>query len=253
MICLILCGGYATRLYPLTENFPKPLLPVKGKAILDYLVDDLESLNKIKEYTIVSNSKFFNYFKKWADNRNEKIRVLEDGAFTNETRFGAVKDIQFAIDELKIDDDILVLAGDNLIDFSFCGFIDYFYLKKSTCVMRYLEEDSKKCSKSAVLDVDDTDRVRCFEEKPKKPLSKWCCPPFYIYAKEDIKKVKMAIDEGCNTDAPGSFISWLYLKSSVYAYKMPGRRYDIGDLESYKKVKNEYFGIKKDLSDLKPL
>jgi len=120
MKCLILAAGYATRLYPLTENFPKPLLPVQGKAILDHLIDDIDTLGAVDEYVVISNHKFAYHFIEWADRiNNKKITVVDDGTSSNETRLGAVKDIQFAIDALGIDDDMLVIAGDNLLDFSF--------------------------------------------------------------------------------------------------------------------------------------
>ena len=118
MKCLILAAGYATRLYPLTENFPKPLLKVGEKSILDWLVDDIAGAGLVDEYVVISNHKFAHHFEEWASSRSEKISVVDDGTETNETRLGAVRDIQFAIDKLSIDDDLLVIAGDNLLDFS---------------------------------------------------------------------------------------------------------------------------------------
>lgn len=111
MKCLILAAGYATRLYPLTENFPKPLLGVKGKTILDWLVDDIDRCGLVDQYVVVSNHKFVQHFQKWAEGKKQNIAVLDDGTSTNETRLGAVKDVQFAIDELKLDDDLLIIGG----------------------------------------------------------------------------------------------------------------------------------------------
>ncbi len=119
MKCLILAAGYATRLYPLTENFPKPLLEVKGKTILDWLVDDIDTCGLMDQYIIVSNHKFVDHFEQWAKEKKQNIIVLDDGTSTNETRLGAVKDIQLAIDELKLDDDLLIIAGDNVTGFQF--------------------------------------------------------------------------------------------------------------------------------------
>ena len=118
MICLILAAGYATRLYPLTENFPKPLLSVGEKTILDWLVEDIDTLELVDEYIVISNHKFAHHFDVWASSKSQKITVVDDGTSTNETRLGAVCDIQFAIDKLGLDDDMLVIAGDNLLDFS---------------------------------------------------------------------------------------------------------------------------------------
>lgn len=243
MKCLILAAGYATRLYPLTKNFPKPLLEVGGKTILDWLIDDIDSVKKVDEYVVISNHKFTEHFTKWAQIREEKVTVVDDNTSTNETRLGAVCDVQFALDELKIDDDILIIAGDNLLDFSLTKFILYAEGKGASCVMRYFEGDKKKLSKSGVLELDESDRVLSMQEKPAEPKSNFCCPPFYFYKKEDAKKIAEAIKDGCATDAPGSFVSWLCTKTDVYAMNMPGKRFDIGNLESYENVKKEYKGI----------
>lgn len=243
MKCLILAAGYATRLYPLTENFPKPLLKVKEKTILDWLIEDIDTAGCVDEYVVISNHKFAHHFDSWAAEKNQKMTVLDDGTSTNETRLGAVCDIQFAIEKFEIDDDILVIAGDNLLDFSMTEFIKYAEKKQTSCIMRYFEADRKKLSKAGVMEVDENDRVLSMVEKPANPLTNWCCPPFYFYKKEDVKLVKTGIESGCGTDAPGSFAAWLCSKTAVHAMEMPGKRYDIGDLESYNKVQEEYCGI----------
>lgn len=245
MKCLILAAGYATRLYPLTENFPKPLLAVGDKTILDWLIDDIDESGKVDEYVVISNHKFAPHFEVWASSKTQNITVVDDGTETNETRLGAVRDIQFAIDELSIFDDMLVIAGDNVLDFSLTGFVKYAIEKGTSCIMRYFEGDKKKLSKSGVVEIDAAERVVGMEEKPENPKSNWCCPPFYYYTKNDAALVKEAISEGCGTDAPGSFIAWLCKNSTVHAMEMPGSRYDIGNLESYEAVKREYKGITK--------
>lgn len=243
MKCLILAAGYATRLYPLTENFPKPLLEVGDKTILDWLVDDIDTANEIDEYVVISNHKFAHHFKDWANSKEQKITVVDDGTSSNETRLGAVKDIQFAIDELDIDDDMLVIAGDNVLDFSLTEFIKYAKNKQSSAIMRYYEPDGKKLIKSGVVTVDENDKVLNMTEKSPAPATNWCCPPFYYYTKEDARLVKKGIESGCKTDAPGSYIAWLCTQSTVHAMEMPGNRYDIGNLESYENVKAQYKGI----------
>ena len=132
MKCLILAAGYATRLYPLTENFPKPLLKVKEKTILDWLVDDIDTIKEVDEYVVISNHKFARHFEDWAKGKKQKITVVDDGTSSNETRLGAVKDIQFAMEKLSIDDDVLVIAGDNVLDFSLTKFITYALNKKTS-------------------------------------------------------------------------------------------------------------------------
>ena len=240
MKCLILAAGYATRLYPLTENFPKPLLPVCGKSILDILIDDVESCGLVDEYVIISNHKFYGHFVEWAKGRCEHITVLDDKTSTNETRLGAVRDVQFAIDELCLDDELLVLAGDNLLDFSLTKFILFAKEKGTSCVMRYTENEPKRLSKSGVLLIGEDDRVLEMWEKPEVPKSNQCCPPFYFFTREDAKLVASALADGCSADAPGGFIEWLAFRSVLHAMPMPGRRYDIGNLESYEKVQAEY-------------
>ena len=243
MKCLILAAGYATRLYPLTENFPKPLLEVGGKTILDWLVDDIDSAGLVDEFVVISNHKFAYHFEKWAEAKAMKVTVVDDGTGSNETRLGAVKDIQFAIDTLGLDDDMLVIAGDNVLDFSLTKFIAYAKEKATSCIMRYYEPEEKKLVKCGVVEIDEADKIVSMEEKPAAPKSHWCCPPFYYYTREDAKLVAKGIESGCGTDAPGSYIAWLCTQTPVYAMEMPGKRFDVGNLESYNKIKEEYKGI----------
>lgn len=243
MKCLILAAGYATRLYPLTENFPKPLLKVQDKTILDWLVDDIDTSGQVDEFVVISNHKYAHHFETWAKTKSQKITVVDDGTDSNETRLGAVKDIQFAIEKLALDDDMLVIAGDNLLDFSLAKFISYAQQMKSTCVMRFYQPDKAKLLKSGVVTVDGDDRIVKMTEKSPNPEANWCCPPFYYYTRKDAHLVEQGIDAGCGTDAPGSYIAWLCQQVPVYAMEMPGKRYDIGDLESYQQVQNTFKGI----------
>lgn len=241
MTCMILAAGYATRLYPLTENFPKPLLKVGEKSILDYLVDDIGDMR----YVVISNHKFAGHFNEWASGRPEDITVVDDGTSTNETRLGAVRDIQFAMDSLGIDDDLLVIAGDNLLDFSLGEFLSYAGKCGTSCIMRYYEPSEQKLRKCGVVEVDSSDRVLSMMEKPAEPRSHWCCPPFYYYRREDAALIASAIEGGkCGVDAPGSFAAWLSGTTAVHAMEMPGHRYDIGNLESYRQVCDIYKGTK---------
>ena len=243
MKCLVLAAGYATRLYPLTENFPKPLLKVGEKTILDWLLDDIDTSGAVDEYIVISNHKYAGHFERWAETKPYKITVADDNTSTNETRLGAVKDIQFAIEKLNLSGDMLVIAGDNVLDFSLTKFITYTQEKKTSCVMRYYEAAEKKLQKSGVLEIDDDDLIVSMEEKPSVPKTNWCCPPFYYYTEDDARRIGDGIAAGCGTDAPGSFIAWLSTVSPVHAMEMPGSRYDVGNLESYERIKNEYKGI----------
>ena len=237
MKCLILAAGYATRLYPLTENFPKPLLDVGGRSIADRLVDDISRCPKVDGFVVITNHKFAGHFERWAASRSETITVVDDGTSTNETRLGAVRDMKFAVDSLGIaGEDLLVVAGDNVLSFSLKEFVEYAGGKNASCVMRYREPSLQRLRKCGVLEVDPDDRVRSMEEKPAEPRSHWCCPPFYYYTAADAALVGEAIASGCGTDAPGSLVAYLCSVSKVYAMQMPGPRYDVGSLDSYREI-----------------
>ena len=241
MTSIILAAGYATRMYPLTLNYPKPLLEVGGKKIIDWLIEDLEKAG-VERTVVVSNHKFISQFQAWAEGRENTI-VLDDGSEDNDHRLGAVKDIEFAIEEANIDDDIVVLAGDNVLNFSLSSFIDYGREKKTSCIMRHEEKDKNKLRKTGVIEIDEDELVLNMEEKPKEPKSNWAVPPFYYYTKEDKDLIKEGIASGCGTDAPGSFVSWLVKTRPVHAYRMIGERFDVGSIEGYEKIKKEYKGI----------
>ena len=241
MTSIILAAGYATRMYPLTLNYPKPLLEVGGKKIIDWLIEDLEK-SGVERTVVVSNHKFISQFQAWAEGR-ENIIVLDDGSEDNDHRLGAVNDIEFAIEKANIDDDIVVLAGDNVLNFSLSSFIDYGRKKKTSCIMRHEEKDKNKLRKTGVIEINEDELVLGMEEKPKEPKSNWAVPPFYYYTKEDKDLIKEGIASGCGTDAPGSFVSWLVKTRPVHAYRMIGERFDVGSIEGYEKIKKEYKGI----------
>lgn len=245
MKCLILAAGYATRLYPLTENYPKPLLKVGEKTILDWLIDDIDTAGAVDEYIVISNHKFACHFGEWAGNRAFPVTVVDDGTTTNETRLGAVCDMQFAIDKLGLDDGLLVIAGDNVLDFSLTTFLRYAAEKGTSCIMRYFETDEKRMKRSGISEIGEDDLVLSFEEKPAHPKSNWCTPPFYYYKREDACRIREAIADGCGTDAPGSLVEWMCRRTVLHSMEMPGSRYDIGNLESYEAVRRNYKGITK--------
>lgn len=245
MNCVILAAGYATRLYPLTEKTPKPLLPVLGKPILSHLLEDLSGCEKIERFIVVSNYKFVSCFEKWAEESpwREKITVIDDGTENNDERLGAVTDIKFAVDTLGLKGDLMVIAGDNVLDFSLCSLVDYFEKKSASCIMRYFEPDTAKCRKSGVISFDCDDCVTSMEEKPENPKTNWLAPPFYVYTAADVALLGDALNGGCSKDAPGSFAAWLSQRRRVCAMEMKGKRYDIGTVESYEMVQKTYKGI----------
>lgn len=236
MKCIILAAGYATWLYPLTENYPKPLLKVGAKAILDWLVDDIDPL--IDEFIVVSNHKFAQKFQMWAEGKRQKITVLDDSTECNETRLGAVKDIQLAAQ--GINDDCVVMAGDNVLDFSLQHFVRFAQEKGTSCVMCHEENRLPALQKTAVITMDDNNLITSYEEKPKEPKGNHAVPPFYFYRVADIHRIQEALDARCGYDAPGSFAAWLSGQTPMHAYVMPGNRYDIGDMKSYETVQAVY-------------
>ena len=235
MICVVLAAGYATRLYPLTENFPKPLLEVGKKPILNWLLDDIDQQEVITEHVIISNHKFIEHFEKWQKEQKltKPVTLLDDGSVDNEHRLGAVKDIQFALESIGKQDDLLVIAGDNILDFSLKGFVDFACEKGTSCVMCHEENDLAKQQRTAIIVRDENDLITSYEEKPQVPKGNLAVPPFYIYRAQDAARIQEAVSQGCNTDAPGSFAAWLSRQTDVHAWKMPGKRYDIGDMKSY--------------------
>ena len=245
MKCVILAAGYATRLYPLTENFPKPLLKVGEKSIVDWLVDDIQAGGAVDGYAVVTNHKFAPHFEAWAREKGVPVAVADDGTESNGTRLGAVKDILFAMDSLGLDDDLLVIAGDNVLDFSLNHLIRYAREKDASCVMRYWEADEKRLRKCGVAELGEDDLLLSLEEKPENPKSHWCTPPFYFYKAADARRIGEAIEDGCGTDAPGSLVAWMCAHSRVYSMEMPGKRFDIGNLESYEAAQKLYRGIEK--------
>lgn len=244
MKCIILAAGYATRLYPLTEHFPKPLLSVGKKSILDWLVDDLVEHTDINEFIVISNHKFANQFEEWKGSKKQirpyRISIIDDGTSTNESRLGAVKDIQLAIESQDVPDDVLVMAGDNILDFSLSDFVKFALKKNTSCVMCHEENDLKKQQKTAIVTVDSNACITSYEEKPQVPKGNLAVPPFYYYKKADVCRISEALEDGCGFDAPGSFAAWLSKKTPMHAYRMEGKRYDIGDLTSYEHVKTVF-------------
>lgn len=236
MKCIILAAGYATRLYPLTEDFPKPLLQVGGKPILDWLVEDLAE--EIEQFVVVTNHKFAGIFWEWAEGK-EKIKIIDDGTSTNETRLGAVRDIELAV---QPGNDYFVMAGDNVLTFSLRHFLSFAVEKGTSCVMCHEESSLSALQRTAVITVDGNDLITSYEEKPREPKGHLAVPPFYFYRAADIVRIQEALDAGCGYDAPGSFAAWLSKKVPIHAYRMPGSRHDIGDMKSYEAVRDSYTG-----------
>ena len=232
---IVIAAGYATRLYPLTENYPKPLLNIGQRNILERMLDDIDLLPEIDSHIIVTNHRFIPMFNDWLETTDytKPITIIDDGSVSNETRLGAVRDLLLAIEHCCIHDDIMVLAADNILEFSFRGFIDCFNEKASSVIMCHHEPNLERLRRTGVIAVDKDMRVLEMEEKPEKRVSNWAVPPFYIYAKKDMHLIKDCLSNGCGSDAPGNLARYMVTKTVVHAWPMPAGRFDVGSIDSY--------------------
>lgn len=238
MKTIVIAAGYATRLYPLTENFPKPLLQVGSRSILDRMLIDIDRIDGIDEHIVVTNHKFAHHFDAWKEQSNYRhpIRIIDDGTEDNTTRLGAVRDLLLALDTCQVDDDILVVAADNVLTFSLQGFVDYFRQCGTSVIMCHHEPSLKKLQRTGVIALDGANRVLEMQEKPERPVSHWAVPPFYLYSRSDLPLIRSCLEHGCGFDAPGNLAHYLVGETTLHAWEMPGGRFDIGSLDSYEEA-----------------
>ncbi len=246
MKALILAAGYATRLYPLTENMPKQLLQVGEKKMVEHIIHKIEEVEEIDEIIIITNNKYNSLFVEWKKgfNSNKPITLINNGTDTNETRLGAVGDMHYAIKNKNIDDDILIVGGDNLFEFSLLSIMNMFREKKAPVVAaRDLGDPAKLAKKFGTLEIDDNMKIIGFEEKPEAPKSALASTCIYLYTKEDIRELEKLIGEGKIPDNTGDFLRIILDKRQVYCYSFSETWYDIGSHEELKEV-NELYGVK---------
>ena len=242
MKAIILAAGYATRLYPLTLNKPKALLPIADTPILDYIMDEIETIDEIDEVIIISNHKFYPNFVEWQKQKKGRLNiiVLNDNTTDDTNKLGAIGDIEFAIESMKLNDDLLIMAGDNIFTFALLDYYNAF--KEKNCDMILVKELSNisDLRRMANVETNEDGIVTGMVEKPQEPKTNLAAYASYIYKKDTVPLIKKYLQEGNNPDAPGFFPSWLYSQKDVYAYKFEGDCYDIGTPESYREV-NEIF------------
>lgn len=232
---IVIAAGYATRLRELTKNFPKPLLKIGSSTILGRMLDDIDKIPEIDEHIIITNHKFAGIFEEWKSglHYSKPITIVDDGTSTNETRLGAVCDLLFAMEKLSIDDDMLVVAADNLLFFSFQEFVDFAREKGTSCIMCHEQPSIEKLQRTGVVELDADMRVLGMEEKPQVPKSHWAVPPFYIYLKKDLPLVRESVANGCGKDAPGNLAHYMVENTTMHAWPMSAGRFDIGSLDTY--------------------
>lgn len=237
---IVIAAGYATRLGELTKNFPKPLLKIGERSILDRMLDDIDTIADIDEHIVITNHKFAPHFEAWrkevASKYKKPITIVDDGTETNETRLGAVCDLLFALDKLSVNDDLLVVAADNILFFSFQEFVDFAKQKGTSCIMCHEQPSIEKLQRTGVVELDANGKVLGMEEKPAVPKSHWAVPPFYIYLKKDLDLVRNSVAQGCGKDAPGNLAHYLVDHTEIHAWPMSAGRFDIGSLDTYKEA-----------------
>jgi len=260
MKSIIIAAGYATRLGELTKNFPKPLLKIGDNTILGRMLDDIDTIPDVDEHIIVTNHKFAPIFEEWAKQQyyTKPLTIIDDGTETNDTRLGAVCDLLLAIEHIdnhshcpqpsptananthnsefiihNSETDLLVLAADNLLFFSFQEFVDFAKQKGTSCIMCHEQPSIEKLQRTGVIVMDEHNRVLNMEEKPQQPKSHWAVPPFYIYRKEDLDLVRHSVENGCGKDAPGNLAHYMVEKTVMHAWPMSAGRFDIGSLDTY--------------------
>ena len=242
---VVIAAGYATRLGELTRNFPKPLLQIGESTILGRMLDDIDKISEIDEHIIVTNHRFAPIFEEWASRQSytKKLTIIDDGTSTNETRLGAVCDLLYVIEKLSLDDDLLVVAADNILMFSFQDFVDFAYERGTSCIMCHEQPSVERLQRTGVVVLDENNRVLNMEEKPLVPKSHWAVPPFYIYLKKDMELVKSSVENGCGKDAPGNLAHYMVDRTEVHAWPMSAGRFDIGSLDSYEEAKKIFGGV----------
>jgi glucose-1-phosphate thymidylyltransferase len=241
MKAVLLCAGFATRMYPLTRDFPKPLLEVAGRPIVEDLVDQLAATGRVGSFRLVSNGRFAGRFRAWRDDLIRRrpdlgIDVVDDGALDDDTRLGAVRDLALALEGPAPEAPVLVAAGDNLFRFSLAAFLDDHAARPRNLILVERETDPARLRRSGVAELGPAGRVLRFVEKPADPPSTFCCPPLYVYQPEALARLPEFLAEQPDADAPGSFVAWLASREPVFAHPMRGRRLDVGDLDSYRRA-----------------
>jgi|TARA_B100002003_G_C14019561_1_gene491710 glucose-1-phosphate thymidylyltransferase len=249
MKAIILAAGYATRLYPLTKDKAKPLLPVGGKPMVEHIIGKIEELGVVDQVYIVTNEKFFEQFVEWEQDFSSSIPVtiINDGTTSNEDRLGAIGDKMLVMDKMKIDDDILDISGDNLFNFSLKEMYDFFLEKKSEIVGLYDIKDIEAATRFGICAIDEDKKVIDFQEKPDQPPSTLASTGIYMYPKRTVGLFRQYLKDGNKPDAPGFFLEWLHKREDMYGWAFDDedeKWYDIGSLDQYEAANKDYEALR---------
>ena len=237
MKLVILAAGYATRLYPLTLNQPKPLLPVAGKPMLEHVLDNISTIRAIDHAYVVTNAKFVSHFEKWAEgyrrpNLNFGFTIVNDKSTDDSNKLGAIGDLHLVLTQYKINEDIIVVGGDNLFSHDLGAFGDACRDKNAPVTGVYDVGDLEQIKKYNAIDIDENDRITFFEEKPKEPKSTLTGIALYFYPASTLPLIHEYISEGNNPDQPGRLVQWLYSRVPFYVWRVPGLWFDVGSIET---------------------
>lgn len=242
MKAIILCAGYGTRLYPLTKETPKPLLKVGGKTILDHIMAKVEEMQGVDEVFLVSNDRFFFNFLEWAKSYSGRkaVKVVNDGTTTNENRLGSLGDILFALDKHNIDDDLLVVAGDNLFRLSLVDMDALFSSKRKTTIALYDVKDRELAKQYGIVEIDAEGKLKSFLEKPEEPPCTLASTGIYMVPKDSLPLLKRYREEGGSLDKIGSFFEWMHTKGDVFCFPSEEDWFDIGTIAQLEKADEVY-------------
>jgi glucose-1-phosphate thymidylyltransferase len=245
MKVIILAAGYATRLYPLTLTQPKPLLPVAGKPMVEHVLDNLAPISGIDRVYVVTNAKFAGHFQKWSEQYHAtkskfEFTVVNDGTTDDTNKLGAIGDINHVLKTQNVDDDLIVVAGDNLFSEKLGDFGKFCREKNAPVLALYDVGDLEQIKKYNSISTDAAGRITSFEEKPKHPTSTLIGIALYFYPKSTIPLIKQYLAEGNNPDQPGRLVQWLYPRTGVHTWRVPGTWFDIGSKETLEEA-NQIF------------
>lgn len=243
MNAIILAAGFGTRMGELTATVAKPMLPVGGKPVVERLADDLFATKQISRVCVITNGHYFEQFRKWADEyRGGEILLVNNKVLTNETRLGAIADMNMAVEHIGRDEPCLIMAGDNLFEFDFSEIIAAQKKLDSDVVAAYRQPDIEKLRKTGVASIDDENRIVRFQEKPPEPESDIAIPCLYIFTPDTLKKIPDYLATGANPDAAGHFVKWMSERVAVRAHIFSERLHSIGDPTSYEKARKAFEG-----------
>ncbi|MGV3772121.1 MAG: nucleotidyltransferase family protein [Verrucomicrobiales bacterium] len=249
MKILILAAGYATRLYPLTLTQPKPLLPVAGKPMIEYVLDNIAPIGGIDRVYVVTNAKFADHFQKWSDGYRSggsklDFTIVNDGSTDDSNKLGAIGDLHLVLTKEKVDDDLIVVAGDNLFSQTIEDFGKFCRQKNAPVLGVYDVKDLEAVKKYSSISLADDGKITKFEEKPKDPASTLIGIALYYYPRQTLPLIKQYIAEGNNPDQPGRLMQWLYPKTPVYTWTVPGLWFDIGAKDTLEEADKIFSNLK---------